>query len=279
MAANDKEEQKYGSHGSRNSCNFIRSGRSQIQRALQPATTEVEEASLKNGDIYPLLHGVPAAAQQSGHGRWPRVKKANMEAAPVFKPVLEAAHQLAQALGGNAHITLTMRDNDVELAIGQERRVRVSRYGWQRDFAVEDHIYCPDLGDSVERTNWFLRLRMTWSPRSSEPGRGLDQNHKQRSTSLAHAATTGSQHEKALQRGLPPNTPRRLMIRASSGCEEGTAKRRLPTSDGTIRWGDGVAGYSVCGHSRHMRHHPPRAAAPSVPSRLEGMSEPPRWRG
>ena len=135
---------------------FIRKRRSQIRRALQPAPTEVEEASLlKNRDIQALLHEEIAAAQQSGHGPWPRVKKANMEAALVFKPVLEAAHQLAQALGGNAHITLTMRDNDLELAIGQERRVRVSRYGWQRDFAVEDHIYCPDLGDSVERTYSF----------------------------------------------------------------------------------------------------------------------------
>ena len=135
---------------------FIRKRRSQIRRALQPAPAEVEEALLRTDrDIKARLHEEIAAAQQSGQGPWPRVKQANMEATHAFKPVLEATQQLAQALAGNAKITFTMRDNDVELAIGQERRVRASRDGWQRDFAVEDHIYCPDLGASVARTCTF----------------------------------------------------------------------------------------------------------------------------
>ena len=135
---------------------FIRRRRAQIRRALQPAPAEVEEALLrKDRDIKALLHKEIAAAQQSGHGPWPSMQKANLEASHVFKPVLEATHQLAQELAGNEHIACTMRDNDVELAIGQERRVRASRYGWQRDFAVEDHIFCPDLGASCERTYSF----------------------------------------------------------------------------------------------------------------------------
>jgi hypothetical protein len=135
---------------------FIRKRRSQIRRALQPAPSEVEEALLLNDRaITARLHQEIAAARQSGHGPWPSVKQANLEAAQVFKPVREAAYHLAQALAGNEHITMTMRDHDVELALGQERRVRASRYGWQRDFAVEDHIYCPDLGASCARMYAF----------------------------------------------------------------------------------------------------------------------------
>ena len=59
------------------------------------------------------------------------MKLANMEAAHVFKPIREAAQQLAQELSGNEHIMWTMRDQDVDLTLGQERRVRVSREGWQ----------------------------------------------------------------------------------------------------------------------------------------------------
>jgi hypothetical protein len=135
---------------------FIRKRRSQIRRALQPAPAEVEEALLrKDRDIKARLHKEIAAAQQAGHGPWPSVKQANLEAAQVFKPVLEAMHHLAQELAGNEHITLTMRDNDVDLAIGHERKIRASRYGWHRDFAVADTIYCPDLGDSCERLYAF----------------------------------------------------------------------------------------------------------------------------
>ncbi len=135
---------------------FIRKRRSQIRRALQPAPAEVEEALLrKDRDIKALLHKEIAAAQQSGHGSWPSVKKANMEASQLFKPVLGATHQLAQELAGNENITFMMRDNEVEIAIGHERRVRASRYGWHREFAVEDNIYCPDLGESFERTYSF----------------------------------------------------------------------------------------------------------------------------
>ena len=134
----------------------IRRQRSQIRRALQPAPAEVEGVLVLNDDdIKALLHKEIAAAQQSGDGPWPSIKKAHREAAQVFKPVLEAVHHLAQELAGNKHITVTMGDNDVELAIGQERRVRASRYGWQRDFAVADTIYCPDLGESFERTYAF----------------------------------------------------------------------------------------------------------------------------
>jgi hypothetical protein len=132
---------------------FIRKRRSQIRRALRPAPAEVEKALLrKDRDIKALLHREIAAAQRSGHGPWPSVKQANMEASQLFKPVLDATHQLAQELAGDEHITLTMRDNEVELAIGQKRRVRASRYGWHREFSVEDHIYCPDLGAYFERT-------------------------------------------------------------------------------------------------------------------------------
>ena len=134
---------------------FIRKRRSQIRQALQPAPAEVEEAVLKERDIKDRLHEEIAAAQQSSYGPWPSIKKANVEASQFFKPVLDATQQLAQELAGNEHITLTMRDNDVELAIGQERRVRASRYGWQRDFAVEDHIYWPDLAAYVKRTYAF----------------------------------------------------------------------------------------------------------------------------
>jgi hypothetical protein len=134
---------------------FIRKRRSQIRRALQPAPAEVEELLFKDRAITARLHKEIAAAQQSGDGPWPSVKQANLEAAQRFKPVLEATQQLAQALAGNEHIMFAMRDNDVALTIGPERRVRASRYGWHRDFAVEDTIYCPDLGGSVERTYAF----------------------------------------------------------------------------------------------------------------------------
>lgn len=134
---------------------FIRKRRSQIRRALQPAPAAVEESLLKAREIHALLHKEIAAAQQSGHGPWPSVKQANLEAAQVFKPVLEATHYLAQELAGNEHITVTMRDNAVELALGQERWVSASRYGWQRGFAVADTIYCPDLGEPFARTYAF----------------------------------------------------------------------------------------------------------------------------
>jgi hypothetical protein len=134
---------------------FIQKRRSQIRQALQPAPAEVEEAFLKDRNINALLHKEIAAAQQSGDGPWPSVKKANMEAAQAFKPILEAMQQLAQELAGHKHMTLTMRDNDIALILGQERRIRASRDGWHRDFSVEDAIYCPDLGASCERTYVF----------------------------------------------------------------------------------------------------------------------------
>jgi hypothetical protein len=135
---------------------FMRKRRSQIRRALQPAPAEVEEALLLTDDGIPArLHKEIAAAQQSGHGPWPSVKQANLEAARVFTPILEATQQLAQALAGHEHITFAMRDHDVALAIGPERRIRASRDGWDRDFAVEDRIYCADLGAACERTYAF----------------------------------------------------------------------------------------------------------------------------
>jgi hypothetical protein len=134
---------------------FIRTRRSQRRQALQPAPAEVEEALPKERDIKALLREEIAAAQQSGHGPWPSVKQANMEAAHVFRPVREAAQQLAQELAGNEHITWTMRDHNVDLTLGQERRIRASREGWHRDFAVADTIHCPDLGASFERTYAF----------------------------------------------------------------------------------------------------------------------------
>jgi hypothetical protein len=115
----------------------------------------VEEAILKARDIKALLQQEIAAARQSSHGPWPSVKKANIEASLQFKPVLEATRQLAQELAGNEQITVTTRDNEVELAIGQERRVRASRYGWHRDFAVADSICWSELGQSFERTYSF----------------------------------------------------------------------------------------------------------------------------
>jgi hypothetical protein len=135
---------------------FIRKRRYQIRRALQAAPAEVEEALLlKDRDIKALLQKEITVAQQSGHGPGPSVKKANMEASQLFKPILDATHQLAQELAGTENITFTMRDNEVELAIGHERRLRASRYGWHREFSVEDNIYCPDLGESLERTYAF----------------------------------------------------------------------------------------------------------------------------
>jgi hypothetical protein len=134
---------------------FIRKRRSQIRLALQPAPAEIEESLLTEREITARLHQEIAAAQQSGHGPWPSVKQANLEAAQLFKPILKATQHLAQALAENEHITVTMRDHEVELALGQERRIRASRYGWQRDFAVEDHIDCPDLGASVKCTYTF----------------------------------------------------------------------------------------------------------------------------
>jgi hypothetical protein len=131
---------------------FIRTRRSQGRQALQPAPAEVKEALPEERDIKTRLREEIGAAQQSGQGPWPSVKRANMEAAHVFKPVREAVRQLAQELAGNEHITWTMREHDVDLILGEERRVRASREGWQRDFAVADTIYCPDLGTSFERT-------------------------------------------------------------------------------------------------------------------------------
>jgi hypothetical protein len=133
----------------------IRKRRSQIRLALQPAPAEIEAALLNERDIKARLHQEIAAAQQSGHGPWPSVKQANLEAAQRFKPILKAMQHLAQELAGHEHVTVTMRANEVELALGQERRISASRYGWQREFAVEDHISCPDLGASVERTSVF----------------------------------------------------------------------------------------------------------------------------
>jgi hypothetical protein len=81
------------------------------------------------------------------------VKKAIMEAALVFKPVIEARASTGAGVRGNAHITLRIRDNDVELIIGQERRVRASRHGWQRDLLSRTLHLLPDLGTLLnERT-------------------------------------------------------------------------------------------------------------------------------
>ena len=134
---------------------FIRTRRSQRRQALQPAPAEVEEALLEARDITMRLREEIAAAQQANDGPWPSVKQANLEAAHVFKPVREAAQHLAQELAGHEHITWTMRDYDVDLTLGQERRVSAARQGWQRDFAVADTIDCPDLGASCERTYAF----------------------------------------------------------------------------------------------------------------------------
>jgi hypothetical protein len=134
---------------------FIRTRRSQTRQALPPAPAEVEEALPKERDINTRLREEIAAAQQAGQGPWPSVKQSHMEAAYVFTPVREAAQQLAQELAGNEHITWTMRDHDVDLTLGQERRIRASREGWHRDFAVADTLFCPDLGASVERTYAF----------------------------------------------------------------------------------------------------------------------------
>ena len=134
---------------------FIRTRRSQRRQALQPAPAEVEEALPHERDINTRLREEIAAAQQAGQGPWPSVKQSHMEAAHVFTPVREAAQQLAHELAGNEHITWTLRANDLTLTLGQERRVSASRQGWQRDFAVEDTIACPDLGASVEHTYAF----------------------------------------------------------------------------------------------------------------------------
>jgi len=99
-----------------------------------------------------LLRQEIAAARQAGQGPWPSVTQAHREAAHLFKPIFEAVQHLAQALAGHEHITMIMRANDVNLALGQERRIRTSRAGWQHDFTVEDAIDCPDLGAAVERT-------------------------------------------------------------------------------------------------------------------------------
>jgi hypothetical protein len=134
---------------------FIRKRRSQIRLALQPAPAEIEEARLNEREIKARLHQEIAVAQQSAHGPWPSVTQANLEAAHRFKPILKAMQHLAQELAGHEHVTVTMWDHEVELALGQERRIRASRYGWQREFAVEDHISCPDLGAPFERTYTF----------------------------------------------------------------------------------------------------------------------------
>jgi hypothetical protein len=134
---------------------FIRTRRSQRRQALPPAPAEVEEALPKERDINTRLREEIAAAQQAGQGPWPSVKQAYMEAAHVFKPVREAAQQLAHELAGNEHIMWTLRANDLTLTLGQERRVSASRQGGQRDFAVADTIACPELGASVEHTYAF----------------------------------------------------------------------------------------------------------------------------
>jgi hypothetical protein len=134
---------------------FIRTRHSQRRQALQPAPVEVEEALPTERDIKTRLREEIAAAQQAGDGPWPSLKEAHMEAAHVFKPVREAAQQLAQELAGNERVIWTIRDHDVDLTLGQERRIRASRQGWQRDFAVADTIACPELGASVERTYAF----------------------------------------------------------------------------------------------------------------------------
>jgi hypothetical protein len=134
---------------------FIRTRRSQRHQALPPAPAAVEETLPNERDINTRLREEIAAAQQSGQGPWPSMKQAHMEAAHVFKPVREAAQQLAHELAGNEHITWTLRANDLTLTLGQERRVSASRQGWQRDFAVADTIACPDLRASVEHTYAF----------------------------------------------------------------------------------------------------------------------------
>lgn len=134
---------------------FIRQRRSRRRRALQPAPAEVAELLLPERDIPALLRQEIAAARQAGQDPWPSVTQAHREAAHRFKPVLEAVQHLAQALAGHEHITVTMRANAVDLALGQERRISASRVGWQRDFTVEDAIDCPALGAAVERTYAF----------------------------------------------------------------------------------------------------------------------------
>jgi hypothetical protein len=134
---------------------FIRTRRSQRRRALQPAPAEVEQTLRPERDLKALLHQEIAAARQADDGPWPSVKQANREATQAFKPVREAAQQLAQELAGNEHITWMMRDHDVDLALGQERRISASRAGGQRDFTVADTIYGADLGASFERTYAF----------------------------------------------------------------------------------------------------------------------------
>jgi hypothetical protein len=124
---------------------FIRTRRSQRRQALQPAPAEVEEALRPARDLHARLHQEIAAARQAEDGPWPSVKQANRE----------AAQQLAQEFAGNEHITWTMRDHDVDLALGHERRVSASRAGWQRDFTVADTIYAADLGASFARTYTF----------------------------------------------------------------------------------------------------------------------------
>jgi hypothetical protein len=116
---------------------FIRARRSQRHQALPPAPAEVEEALPNERDIKTRLREAIAAAQQAGHGPWPSLKQAPMEAAHLFKPVREAAQELAHELAGHEQITWTLRANDLTLTLGQERRVSASRQGWQRDFAVE----------------------------------------------------------------------------------------------------------------------------------------------
>ena len=134
---------------------FIRTRRSQRRQALQPAPAEGEETLRPERDLKALLQQAIAAARQADAGPWPSLKQANREAAQAFKPVREAAQQLAQELAGHAHITWTMRDHDVDLALGQERRISASRAGGQRDFTVADTIYGADLGASCARTYAF----------------------------------------------------------------------------------------------------------------------------
>jgi hypothetical protein len=124
---------------------FIRTRRSQRHQALPPAPAPVEEALPNERDINTRLREEIAAARQAEDGPWPSVKQANREAAHAFTPIREAAQQLAHELVGN----------ELTLTLGQERRVSASRQGWQRDFAVEDTIACPDLGASVEHMYAF----------------------------------------------------------------------------------------------------------------------------
>jgi hypothetical protein len=108
---------------------FIRKRRSQIRLALQPAPAEIEAGLLNEREIAARLRQEIAAAQHSGHGPWPSVKQANLEAAQLFKPVLKATQHLAQELAGHERITVITRDHEVELALGQERRIRASPHG------------------------------------------------------------------------------------------------------------------------------------------------------